>query len=307
MAANHARALQAVPSLDLTTSVSRDPTKASVFAAEHGIGRSVGLDAFMGDPGVDGLYVVVPAASMLEVATRLSGLHLPLMLEKPVGLDPDETRDAVARVDAPHMVGLNRRSYEIVQRAKRWIDDHGGPTGIEIQMPEDIRALSARYPAHVLNRWMFGNSVHLIDLFRFFCGEPETVEVLRRRRDFADWSVAASLSFVPGAVGVFHAHWGAPGGWRVAVSARDTQIVLQPVEKAMMLRRGSPAEEWTAIGPDREFKAGLFRQAEVFANLVSDGRLPPGAADLRDYARSVDLVGRLFGYGSEACFQKAVV
>ena len=295
MAAQHARAIRAVPGLELTASVSRDPAKAQAFAAKHQIARSAGLAEFLDAPGVDGIYVVVPAEAMHSVAAELAKLAIPLFLEKPVGMTPAETRWARDCITVPHMVGMNRRFYEIVQRGKKLLDERGGATGIEIHMPESIRPLDQRYGSHVLENWMFGNSIHLIDMFRFFAGEPTEVSAMRRQRSWHDLSVVASLAFESGALGVFHAHWGAPGGWRVAVTAEDIQIVFQPIERATVLVRGKESIVMTPTGQDSQLKAGLFGEAEAFAGLIATGRLRSPAADLADYARSVDLVDRIFG------------
>ena len=294
MAAQHVRAIGAVDGLEISTSISRDPAKAKVFAAEHGIGRSSGLPEFLEGPDVDGIYAVVPADAMSAVAVDLCKLGLPLFLEKPVGLSPAETRHACELITVPHMVGMNRRFYEIVQRGKILLQDSGGVTGIEIQMPEFIRELDTRYGNPILETWMYGNSIHLIDLFRYFAGEPTEIHPLQCRRSWHDRSVVASLAFGSGALGVFHAHWGAPGGWRVTVSARDMQIVFQPIEKALVLQRGKENVSLLPEGPDKVLKAGLYGEAEAFRNLIHSGKLSSPAADMPDYLKSVDLVGRLF-------------
>lgn len=294
MAAQHARAIRAVPGLDLAVSVSRDPAKAKVFAAEHAIAASRGLEDFLSAPEADGLYVVAPADVMRDLAIRLSRLGLPLMLEKPVGLSLEETRAARDAIQVPHMVGLNRRFYEIMQRGKALIEQRGGVTGIEIHMPEYIKPLETRYGRHVLESWMFGNSVHLVDLFRYFAGEPAEIDAARRQRSWHDISVVASLTFASNALGVFHAHWGTPGGWRVSVCAEDVQIVFQPVERALVWERGRQPAEWLPEGPDKELKAGLYGQAEAFGQLIRTGQIAAPAADLSDYLRSVELVSRIF-------------
>ncbi len=295
MAALHAKALGAVPELNLVKVVSRDAGKAQAFAEAHGIPQAQAFDAFLEAPEVDAIWLVSPADVMHTVAIRLATLGLPLFLEKPVGMSLAETQQAQGAIAVPHMVGLNRRFYEVIGRGKAVVEEAGGLTGIEIQMPEYILPLEARYGRHVLDAWHFGNSVHLIDLFRFFGGEVETLHPLTAKRSWWDQSVAAAMRFERGALGVFHANWGAPGGWRVTLAAHDVQVIFQPIEQGRVLRRGQPEEALTPVGPDASFKAGLAGQGAAFAALLSTGRLPDGAADLRDYARSVRLVADLFG------------
>ena len=295
MAALHVQAIKKVPGLDITTSVSRDGRKAQAFAETHGIPAAVDYARFSEAPGVDAIWVVVPAEVAHTIAIELSARCLPLFLEKPVGMSTVQTLSARENVKVPHMVGVNRRFYEVLRRGNELIEEAGGLTGIEIHMPEDIAQLDQRYSRFVLDRWAFGNSIHLVDLFRFFAGEPTAVRVAQRQRSWSDRSIVAALEFDRGALGVFHAHWGAPGGWRVMIAANDLQIVFQPIERGSVLRRGRPAEPLLPQGPDATIKAGLTGQAEAFRDLLATGSLSKGAVDLADYERSVTLVSQLFG------------
>jgi predicted dehydrogenase len=108
-----------------------------------------------------------------------------------------------------------------------------------------------------------------------------------------DRSYNALIEFEDGARGIYNAQWYAPGGWRVALYGDGISIICQPIEEAVVLVQGRRAEPLRVDGFDAKFKPGLYGQAEAFAALVADGRLPDGAADLDDYVRSVALVDRL--------------
>jgi predicted dehydrogenase len=190
------------------------------------------------------------------------------------------------------MVGLNRRFYEVIRRGRDLLREHGGLRAIEVHMPEDLTRLSA-HSARVRQQWQFANSVHLIDLFRFFGGEPSAVHVQNEVRSEVDRSYSALLRFRGGASGVYHARWFAPGGWRVAVYGDGVSVTFQPIECGTVHRSGREPEALAADIDARRFKAGLYGQAVAFASLMSEGRLPEDAADLDDYARSVELVARL--------------
>jgi predicted dehydrogenase len=295
MAAQHVQALRNVSGLEITTSVSRDARKAQAFAQVHAIPAAVDYARFLQSADADAVWVVVPADVAHNVAIELAGTRLPLFLEKPIGMSLAQTRTARDKVDVPHMVGVNRRFYEVLRKGKQLIKEAGGLTGIEIHMPENIKPLEQRYSRYVLERWAFGNSIHLVDLYRFFAGEPTAVHAVRRKRTWWDRSVVATLEFDCGALGVFHAHWGAPGAWRVAVTADELQIVFQPIERGMVLKRGQEAEPLMPLGADSTVKAGLTGQAEAFRDLLATGTLPEGAVDLADYEHSAALVAELFG------------
>lgn len=293
MAIQHVQAIAAVDGLRIASCASRDRGRAEAFAAEHGIARARTPDEVLASPEADALWLCVSADAMAEITCTFAALGLPMFLEKPVGLDTAETEAVRDRVTVPHMVGLNRRFYEVIRRGHDLVEAAGGLRGIEVHMPEDVAAVPTKHGARTRRQWQFANSVHLVDLFRFLGGEPADVITMNEVRDDADRSYNALIRFESGAHGIYNGQWYAPGGWRVALYADDLSIVYQPIETGEVRRRGAPPEPLRAEGPDTRLKAGLWAQAEAFRDLIASGRTPEGAADLADYTRSVALVDRL--------------
>lgn len=291
MAKLHAAAFHLVEGVSVAKCASRSLDKAKTFAAENGIGEGVTLDALLDNPDVDGLVIVTPAAQMAEVSLRAAATGLPLFMEKPVGLDADETQAAAQAITQPNMVGLNRRFYEVLRKGKELIDAAGGARFIEIHMPEDIRAVEHLYQGKALHNWQYGNSVHLIDLFRFFGGEAVSAKPHTTQRDWWDRSYCGIVDFENGARGVYNAQWYAPGPWRISVYARDLAIYFAPIERGLVMRMpGRQTSELVAEGHDATLKAGFYGQAEAFATLLRTGKPVEGAADMKDYLRSVELI-----------------
>jgi len=280
--------------VELVACASRSQDKADAFAAEHDIARPTTVETLLADPQVDGLVVVAPAGMMHEVARDAAGAGLPLLLEKPVGMDTQETRAAVDAVCVPNMVAVNRRFYEVIRRGKQILEEAGGVRFIEVHMPEDLRAVADRYSGKPLENWQYGNSIHLLDLFRFFGGEIESVETNNTFGEYWDRSYSALLTFETGARGLYNAQWYAPGPWRVSVYADNVMVRFEPIEKASVVRGpGRQLSEILPEGADAAVKAGLTGQAEAFAHLVRTGTLADGASDLADYFKSVELVAAL--------------
>jgi predicted dehydrogenase len=293
MAALHANVLRNVPDVDVVYCVSRSQDKADAFAAANDLRRGRTLETVMAKPEADALWVVAPADAMAEAAIELASLGLPMFLEKPVGLSLEETRAVRTAVTAPVMVGLNRRFYEVIGQGLAMAEAAGGVRAVEVHMPEDVARVPDKQSPRTKEQWQFANSVHMVDLFRLFGGEPETVDVFNDVVDREDRSYMGFIRFLSGAKGIYNAQWYAPGGWRLAVYATDLMLVYQPVEQLQVLRRGQPAEVIKPAGPDAEFKAGFYGQAQAFSELLRTGGLPAPGADLADYERSVALVDAL--------------
>ena len=293
MAALHAQAIAEVDGLQIDVCMSRDPERAADFAARHGLPRSLPLSDLAEAPDVDGFWIVAPAEAMASVATTFAGYGLPMFLEKPVGLSLEETRGVRQAIATPTMVGLNRRFYEVIQRGLALVEAAGGVRAVEVHMPEDLAGAASANSAAVKAAWPFANSVHLIDLFRLFGGEPASVTTRNQVISVEDRAFAGMIEFEHGAGGLFSAQWYAPGGWRVSVYAKDLTLQFQPIEQLTIIRRPRAQEVITASGRDARLKPGLFGQAQAFRDLLNTGRLEKPGADLADYERTVALVKAL--------------
>ena len=293
MAAQHVDALRDVGGLRVVSCVSRTKEKADAFARDHGIAEGRTYEQLIRRPQADALWISVSASAMAPVAHELNALQLPMFLEKPVGLSVEESRAARDFITVPHMVGLNRRYYEIIAQGLDLIRQHGGVRGIEVHMPEDVRPHIERIGERMARQWQFANSIHLIDLFRFCGGEVGDVLINNTVKGVDDRSYNALLRFESGATGVYHAQWYAPGGWRLAIYAAEISIVFQPIEQAVVSKRGQAPFQLATTGPDSRHKPGLHGQAQAFANYVAGASRDTSAADLADYVRSVELVHAL--------------
>jgi predicted dehydrogenase len=293
MATQHVQVLNAIEGVEIVSCASRDLEKANAFAAKHNISQARVINDVLDSPEADAIWLCVAAGAMKDVALEFDTLGLPMFLEKPVGLSLAETTHVQTELKSPHMVGLNRRFYEIIQKGRTLIEESGGLKAIEIHMPEDVLSVPDTHADITKKNWQFANSVHLIDLFRFFGGEIENVTTMNRTASDSDRSYNALVNFESHAVGHFNAQWYAPGGWRVALYGEDTNIVFQPIERGLLLKRGKDSVEILPENQDTRFKAGLYGQGIAFLNLLEKGILLEAAADMEDYRRSVDLVSAL--------------
>ncbi|MBC7952318.1 MAG: Gfo/Idh/MocA family oxidoreductase [Rhodospirillaceae bacterium] len=288
----HVAALKRIPGVRISACAARSMERAQAFAAEHDIPRARLIDDMLANPEADGLIVVVPAHVMASVALRAAPSGVPLLLEKPVGLDPEETAAVAEAVRAPNMVGLNRRFFHVLREGRRLMAENGGIRHVEVHDPEYTRAAAAHHDPRTVAQWQFANSVHLVDLFRFFAGDVTGVSTNNTRRDDFDRCYSGLLTFQGGALGNFLSPYHAPGGWRVALYGDEMSVVFQPIERATVLRRGQSPEIIEEPAQDG-LRPGYFGQAQAFVQLLRTGVLAEGAADLREYLASVRLIDAL--------------
>lgn len=117
----------------------------------------------------DVAFVLTPSDTHYEIARGLlvAGIHV--YLEKPATLQTEHTRSLAELADERDrvlMVGFNRRYAPLHERARELWD--GRPVGFcVLEKHRD----SAYHPDLYSN--YIDDTVHIIDLLRFFCGEPE--------------------------------------------------------------------------------------------------------------------------------------
>jgi predicted dehydrogenase len=293
----HASAFAALPDVQLAAAASRGQDKLRAFAERHRIPQSfASTQEMLASGNVDAVLVLVSADQVERVATEVLKARMPVFLEKPPALTTQGVRalrDLAAAQGTPNMVGFNRRFYGVMREAFRISSEEGPLHGIVVEAPERVDAIrKIGHPAHVIEHWLPSNASHCIDLLRYFGGEVlRGVFTADGERGSLDRSLNAILRFEKGTTGQYVAHWRAPGPWRVQLYGTDWRVLLEPLERGLVQRRGHPDQQ-IAIDPnDERFKAGFYEQARFFVDLCRGLKtaLHP-ASDLSDSVKTFELI-----------------
>ncbi len=294
---------------DVCASCNRSEEKRRKAEGEGGIPRTYADPLEMVErERPDALLLTANVLSLHGLAERLIPVGLPILLEKPPGISPEETQ-SLTRLAADHktpvMVGLNRRFYSVYHRGLEQVGGREAVTGVSVEWSEDpMKMLQLGHPAEMLPLLNYANSLHGIDLLPFFAGEIPEPTAWGRDLDPTGgkfrWQMALSGVASRGARVHFESNWDVPGRWRLVVDAPDARMVSAPLETVTLLRRGKPAEEVAPSEEDRRFKPGFFGQASYFLEVVRDRR-PIGwpACALGEAAHSMALASAL----TRACRQ----
>ena len=184
--------------------------------------------------GLDLVYICLPPyahSNQVELACRY-GVHF--LIEKPIALTMELAQTMAEQVRASGVksqVGFMYRHGE----ATRWLKRYIGEAGSAVQ-----GFMSARYSCNSLHSWWWRDRsksggqiveqvIHLLDLARFFLGEPVLVYSMQDNlfhRDVADYTVedasATTIRFDTGSIAVIAATNGAiPNRWDY-----DARVVL---------------------------------------------------------------------------------
>ncbi|MFP4250592.1 MAG: Gfo/Idh/MocA family protein [Armatimonadota bacterium] len=176
--ANHAAALRYIKEnnpdgLRLAAVCDLDEQKAESCAGEFGFEATyTDLDTMLDEEDLDGLILITPVEVTEKLATTLLPRGIPLVIEKPPGVDADAAwrlAELARKTGTPHMVSLNRRFSPALARARQWLAAHAAD-----RLP---RLCIARMLRHNRTEEEFRvwTGIHLVDAALSVMGRPCSV------------------------------------------------------------------------------------------------------------------------------------
>jgi len=223
-----------------------------------------------------------------------------ILLEKPAGNSREEIQSLAeleAKYSANLFVAYNRRFYSSVYKAKEIIEQDGGLSSCHFEFTEwwhKIKDLNK--PQEVFDKWLIGNSSHVIDMAFHLIGSPKEISC------YSSGSVehhSKSGVFVGSGVSdnkvlfSYIADWSAPGRWSLELLTSKNRVILKPLEEVKIIKLGTITEDKVIIDDilDRSFKPGLYKQTMAFLNLET-GIL----CNMQEQARNVEIYYKIANY-----------
>lgn len=203
-----------------------------------------------------------------------------ILVEKPAGLSVKQVEQLVNKskeTNAKVFVAYNRRCYASVHKAKEIIAQDGGVTSFNFEFTEWAHVIEKIQKAQgVLEHWFLANSTHVVDLAFYLGGKPKELSAFTTGS--LSWHPASSVFSgagvsESGALFSYQANWESPGRWSVEMLTKNHRLILRPMEKLQIQKKGSVAVEFVDCDYklDESFKPGLFLQTQNFINDIHDG------------------------------------
>ena len=149
------------------------------------------------------------------------------------------------------------------------------------------------FPKEVLDKWIYANSVHCIDLLRFFAGDVLDVKSLS---SLDSQYFNAQIKFSD-CVGQYRSYWDSPGGWQVFLYGDKSRVNIFPLEKAVFSVRNKDDVEIGLDEIDTKYKPGFYRQNKYFVDCVKEGRpFEFPASDINDAVKTMELIEKIAGF-----------
>jgi len=277
---------------------SRTRSKAEHVAQEYGIPVCADdVESLIKQAQPDALMVLVSVDQTYQMVTNLLPYRLPLFLEKPPGLIPDQTKvlaELAQEYSVQTMVGFNRRYYSVFRKGLDVIRDKGPLLGVSVDGHERFWKIKDSLSDTKCASWIYANSTHTIDLLRFFGGEPSNVHAVAHNyiENNGD-QFAALMDLDSDTIGRYNAHWYSPGGWSVVLYGDGVTVEFKPLENGTWMDKQFKTHEIKPDKVDQEYKPGFYGQMKAFGEMVIDGNLPWPGQDLAASYKTMQLAGKI--------------
>jgi predicted dehydrogenase len=303
IAEKHLEVLQAFSDVEVAAICSSGHPRIDALAHRFGIREKFSDYRKMLDTvSADAVFVLVSAMQIVPVTAECLQRGLPTLLEKPPGLSVKETEGLAQIADETNclnLVALNRRFYSVMQRAREEILSVGPLVSVLVEGPERLNEVKAIgiHPPEIIAGLLFANSIHCIDLLRYFGGDVEHISATASQWDEEQKnSFAALIKFQNGATGHYLAHWMSPASWAVVLYGMGRRVSLNPLERATLMEADRSEKLLPVDEVDVKFKPGLYAQNRFFLDAVKERRpiAYPGS-DLADAVKTMQLIEAISG------------
>jgi len=300
MAREHIRAFLALPDVAVTGLYSRTRARAEALAAEFNIATVCDdIPSLKSTSAADLVVVAVPEISANAVAKATFLEDWSVLLEKPAGYDLTDALDiaeAASRRQKPVFVGFNRRFYSSTMSVLADISSRDEYRYAHIQDQQSFtEARRYNHPEPVVQKFMYANSIHIIDMMRALCrGNVTDVKRIIPWRAEKTEVVLSHVTFDSGDTALYEGLWKGPGPWACSVSTPSRRWMLQPLEKATF--QNANERKQIHVEPDAadvNYKAGFLRQAEAVLGAV--GGEKTRAVTISESLQTMQLINRIFG------------
>jgi len=274
-----------------------DLGRAKTLAETFGFGAAYGdYRTMLKETSPDVAYVMLPPHVLGEVIPYCLEAGLDLLIEKPPGMTPTQTRYFAClaeQKDRLTMVAFNRRFIPLLVEARRRIEECGP---IHLCSVTYVKDYQRQFDPHKNGGCdpIYLDAIHPVDALRWLGGEVKNVRGAVRAVDGTDPNTfAAVLEFESGALGLLNTSWATgPRVHTFELHAVGASAYVDTNDQARILQRDAKdpmmLDAREVAGSDEFHRYyGFWAENRYFLDCVRSGRLPQ--THLGDAVRSMEL------------------
>ena len=293
IADKHLKCLNVLKEFDVKSITSRTQKKAIFLSKKYKIKKIYKtIDEMFLKEKLDAVAVFVNAENMFNVLNKVIRYRKIIFFEKPAALTLAETlklKKLSKKYKTKSMIGLNRRFYSNFEKGLKFLKKNGGLKGFVVEGHERFWKIKNKRNRKIIKNWIYANSIHTLDLLRFFGGEIKSFKTFSNHNGYSK-NFTISLKFKNNVIGTYISNWNSPGGWSVKLYGDRHTVIFSPLEKGIIIDQKFKIKKIIPENFDKKFKPGFYKQMVSFKNFVKTGKLKSPAQSLNDFARTLNLI-----------------
>ena len=254
------------------------------------------MKEFLNQDNLDGIIIAINPESVLKVLKYLINKKIPIMIEKPIGLNFSETlliKKLISKHKSNIFVALNRRYYSSTIKTNKIISKISGRRFIKITDQQ-----SQKHKSQILNsNLMYANSIHLIDFISMFArGKIKKIKKISKYKKNKFHEVLTKIYFSSKDEVLYYCNWNSPGSWSLEICQSKQRCELKPLEDLIhetidsnnrIIRKKILRDK-----NDNKYKPGYYLMIKDFENLIK-GKTN-SIVKFNNYFETVNLIKKIY-------------
>jgi len=296
IANEHLKVIKNLKEVKVECITSRTEKKCKIFAKKHKIKKiyKTPIEMILSEK-LDGILILVSAENIFNVTKKILKYKIPLFIEKPIGISLMQSKilkNIAQRNGTLNMVGVNRRYYSIFKKGLNFIKKNGGLQSVYIEGNDRIWKLKKK--GNIINSWNYINSIHTVDLIRFFSGDTlkitnKNFQLKNKRKVFISNIISKKKILIN-----FKSNLNTVDGWGIKLFGDKSLVAFKPLENGYAIDENFRRIDFKPDNQDKKFKPGFYNQFKDFIFLIKKQRKRFPMSDINDAYKSMILVKKIF-------------
>ena len=259
------------------------------------------LSEMLNNENIDAAFVQPSVQYVYKISKVLLKNHIHCLIEKPPGLNLVQARNLkklIIKNKLIHLIGLQRRFYSNILKISNYHSKLGKLYSINVEAPEkfDEKKNKKKFIQQVLNKWIYVNGIHVIDLINFFAKSElkKVFSISRSINEKIKNSFHAVIKYKNNIVVNYISNWKSIGGWSIKLYFENGVVIIQPLEKTLVKFNNGKEIDLNISKIDQKFKHGLYLQNKMFVDACLDkNKIKHPAATIDDAIKAMKLIIKL--------------
>jgi predicted dehydrogenase len=282
----------------ITDVLGRNLLKTKTFAIQNNIEKF--HNTFENLKQIDAFIIAVSEENLFKILKRVVQYNLPTLIEKPLGINHHESKKICKLLFRKNFffISLNRRFFNSVLEFKKKLDISKDKFCFIINDQQNLlQAKQIGKHQKVIKNYMYANSVHLLDLIKFFIKSKiiniskKIIKISKNKKIFF-----SKIYFKNGSFVFYICKWNIPGRWSVEAYSKKIMLSLKPLENLYFKYKNKQITLFlTKNKDDNLYKPGLKKIIDEFIYFINNKSFKQNKlTNVSEYMQTVKLIKKIY-------------